>query len=76
MHERMAHTEMMKLGTGEQVGSLLEAHEFAEKNGVTAMRITQTYDSKDARDGALASGMDQEMEACYAQLDALCARPA
>jgi uncharacterized protein YndB with AHSA1/START domain len=73
-HERMVHTEAMKLGSGEQVASLLEAHEFAEKSGVTAMRITQTYDSKEARDGALAGGMDQGMEACYLQLDALVAR--
>jgi uncharacterized protein YndB with AHSA1/START domain len=75
-HERMAHTETMKLGSGESIGSLLEAHEFAEKRGVTTMRITQTYDSKDARDGALASGMDQGMEAGYQQLDALFAQAA
>ena len=70
-HERMVHTETMKLGSGEVIGSLVEAHEFAEKGGVTTMRITQTYDSKDARDGALASGMDQGMEAGYQELDAL-----
>lgn len=75
-HDRMAHTETMKLGSGEPVGSLLEAHEFTEKSGVTTMRITQTYESKDARDGALASGMDQGMEACYLQLDALLAQAA
>jgi uncharacterized protein YndB with AHSA1/START domain len=75
-HERMVHTETMKLGSGEQIGSLLETHEFAEKGGVTVMRITQAYDSKDARDGALASGMDQGMEAGYKQLDAVLAQPA
>jgi uncharacterized protein YndB with AHSA1/START domain len=75
-HERMVHTEAIKLGSGEPVGSLLEAHEFAENGGVTTMRITQTYDSKDARDGALASGMDQGMEAGYGQLDVLLAQPA
>ena len=73
-HERMVHTETMTLGTGQQIGSLVEAHEFAEKGGVTTMRITQTYDSKDARDGALASGMDQGVEAGYQQLDELLAR--
>ena len=75
-HERMVHTETMALGSGEPIGSLLETHEFAEQGRATAMRITQTYDSKDARDGALASGMDQGMEACYEQLDALLAQPA
>ena len=38
------------------------------------MRITQTYESKEDRDGALASGMDQGMEACYQQLDAVVAQ--
>ena len=74
-HERIVHTETMVLGSGQPIGSLVEAHEFAEKGGVTTMRITQTYDSKDARDGALASGMDQGMEAGYEQLDALFAQP-
>jgi uncharacterized protein YndB with AHSA1/START domain len=73
-HERIVHTETMALGSGQTVGSLVEMHEFSETGGVTTMRITQTYDSKVARDGALESGMDQGMEACYVQLDALVAR--
>jgi len=76
LHERAVHTEVMALGSGQTVGSLLEQHEFAEKGNATAMRITQTYNSKDDRDGAIASGMDQGMEACYAQLDALLAQRA
>ena len=75
-HERIVHTETMALGSGQTIGSLLEKHEFAEKGGVTTMRITQTYDSKEARDGAIASGMDQGLEACYAQLDAMLTQPA
>ena len=74
--ERATHTETMALGSGQTVGSLVEKHEFAEQGGVTAMRITQTYDSKEARDGAIASGMDQGMEACYLQLDAVLAQRA
>jgi uncharacterized protein YndB with AHSA1/START domain len=73
-HERMAHTENMKLGTGETVLSLVEVHEFTDTGGATLMRITQTYNSKEDRDGALASGMDQGMEACYQQLEALVAQ--
>jgi uncharacterized protein YndB with AHSA1/START domain len=68
-HERIVHTETMALGSGQTIGSLVETHEFAEKGGVTTMRITQAYDSKADRDGALASGMDQGMESCYQQLD-------
>lgn len=74
--ERMVHTETMKLGSGQAIGSLVETHEFAEQGGVTTMRITQTYESKEARDGALASGMDQGMEAGFKQLEALVAQAA
>ena len=76
LHEWAIHSETMALGSGQTIGSLLEKHEFAEHGDVTAMTITQTYDSKQDRDGALASGMDQGMEACYQQLDAVLARPA
>ena len=75
-HERMVHTEKMALGSGETIGSLLETHEFAEKGGVTTMRITQAYDSKEARDGAITSGMEPGMEAGYQQLDAMLSQPA
>jgi len=75
LHERIVHTETMALGSGQTIGSLVEKHEFAEQGGVTTMRITQTYAFKEARDGAIASGMDQGMEACYQQLEALLARP-
>ena len=70
-YERIVHTETMALGTGQTVGTLVEKHEFLEKGDVTLMHITQTYASKEARDGAIASGMDQGMEACYQQLEAL-----
>ena len=65
--------ETMKLGSGETVLSLVETHEFTDTGGATQMRITQTYTSQADRDGALASGMDQGMEACYQQLDAVVA---
>ena len=75
-YERAIHTEVMALGSGETIGSLLEKHEFADKGSATAMTITQTYGSKEDRDGGLASGMDQGMEACYQKLEALLAQPA
>ena len=74
-HERIVHTETMALGSGQVIGKLVETHEFAEKGGITTMRITQVYDSKDERDGAIASGMDQGMEAGYKQLDAVLSQP-
>ena len=76
-HERAVHTETMALGSGQVIGTLVETHEFAEvggKGGVTMMRITQAYPSKDARDGAIDSCMG--MEACYERLDTLLAQPA
>jgi uncharacterized protein YndB with AHSA1/START domain len=69
-HDHAVHTELMALGSGQTIGSLVERHEFADKGAATAMSITQTYNSKDDRDGALASGMDQGMEACYQKLEA------
>ena len=75
-HERGVHTETMVLGSGETIGSLVETHEFSEEGGVTKMRITQVYRSKEERDGALASGMDEGMEACYQKLETVLAQPA
>jgi len=75
-HERIVHTETMVLGSGETIGRLVETHAFTEEDGVTTMRITQAYGSKEERDGAIASGMDQGMEACYQRLDAVLAHPA
>ncbi len=75
LHEHAVHTETMALGSGQVVGSLVEKHAFAEQGDVTAMTITQTYASKEDRDGAIASGMDQGMEACYQQLDEVLAPP-
>jgi uncharacterized protein YndB with AHSA1/START domain len=69
--ERVVHTETMVLGSGETIGRLVETHEFVETDNVTTMRITQVYDAKEARDGAIASGMDEGMEACYERLEAM-----
>jgi len=67
--EHAVHTETMALGSGQTIGSLVEKHQFADQGAATAMSITQTYNSKEDRDGALASGMDEGMEACYLKLD-------
>lgn len=50
--------------------------DFAEANGVTTLTVTIKYVSKDARDGAVASGMTDGMEVSYARLDTLVAQPA
>lgn len=76
VHQHATHTETMALGNGQTVGSLVERHEFSDQGTLTTMRITQTYVSKEERDGAIASGMDHGMEAGYVELDALLAQPA
>ena len=68
-HERLVRTEKFEFGgqpqEGEQLGTLV----FTEKDGKTTVTITVVYPSKEARDGALASGMEKGMEAGYQKLD-------
>lgn len=72
LHEYAVHTETMALASGQTIGSQVEKHAFADQGAAaTVMTITQTYNSKEDRDGALASGMDEGMEACYKQLESL-----
>jgi uncharacterized protein YndB with AHSA1/START domain len=52
---------------GETLGTTL----FTEQGGKTTVTSTLRYASKEARDGALASGMDQGMAMGYDRLDAL-----
>ncbi|QOJ01831.1 MAG: SRPBCC domain-containing protein [Phycisphaeraceae bacterium] len=66
---RVAHTETMEAGACGVVGSLVATIELAEAAGETVLTITLEFGSKEARDGALASGMDRGMEAGYAALD-------
>lgn len=73
LHERIVHTEIMEMGCGGPIGELLATIELTEKGSVTHMRMTLAFDSKEARDGALASGMEHGMEAGYKQLDAMLA---
>lgn len=45
--------------------------EFAADAGGTLMTMTMTFDSNEARDEAIATGMTEGMEAFYLQLDTL-----
>lgn len=71
LHERIVHTEVMEMADMGVIGTLIATLELAEKNSVTTMHMTLEFDSKQARDGALASGMADGMEAGYTQLDAM-----
>lgn len=46
---------------------------FTEKDGITTLDMVIAYESKEARDGAVSSGMTDGMEVSYAQLDKLLA---
>lgn len=82
---RIVHTERMEMGPGavtcgpenaecaEEPWELLATLELNEQGGKTEMRMTLSFGSKAARDGALASGMEHGMEAGYAALDAFLA---
>jgi uncharacterized protein YndB with AHSA1/START domain len=80
---RMVHTERMTMGPGEGTGGgssecdeaweLLATLELFEDTGRTSMRMTLLFPSKDARDAALASGMEHGMSAGYDKMDDLLA---
>jgi len=52
------------------------ASDFTEAGGVTTLTVTIKYVSKEARDGAVATGMTDGMEVSYARLDDLVAKQA
>jgi uncharacterized protein YndB with AHSA1/START domain len=72
-HERLVRTEKFEFGCQPQAGEQLGTLEFVEQGGGTLVKITVVYPSKDARDAALASGMEQGMAAGYDKLEALLA---
>jgi uncharacterized protein YndB with AHSA1/START domain len=72
-HERLVRTEKFEFGCQPQAGEQLGTMEFIEQSQGTLVKITVVYPSKEARDAALASGMEQGMAAGYDQLEALLA---
>ena len=72
--ERLVSTEVFDKDWtgGETIGTIA----FTEHGGKTTLKQTVLYASKEARDGALKTGMTQGMEAGYAKLDELLASAA
>lgn len=72
--ERIVRTESFDFGcapqAGEQVGTLV----LTEQGGTTTLTITVLYPSKQARDGAIASGMEHGVAAGYDRLDEILAK--
>jgi len=67
--ERTVATERMDGHPGEAVVTNV----FTEHGGKTVSTMTMRFDTKEARDGALKSGMEKGMEPSYARLDEILA---
>ncbi len=82
---RIVHTELMEMAPGAgpcasdggspEPWELVATLELTEENGVTSMTMTLSFNTRQARDMALASGMEHGMEAGYKNLDAFLADP-
>jgi uncharacterized protein YndB with AHSA1/START domain len=67
--ERCVRTETFETGCFPQMGEQLATLVLTERGEKTALTLTVLYPSKEARDGALASGMEKGMAAGYDRLD-------
>ena len=75
-NRRLVRTEKFEFGCQPQSGEQLGTMEFNEQGDGTLVKITVAYPSKEARDAALASGMEQGMSAGYDNLEAMLAEGA
>jgi uncharacterized protein YndB with AHSA1/START domain len=71
--ERIVRTETFDVGCEAQAGEQLGTLALTERGGKTTLTLTVLYPSKEARDAALASGMEHGVAAGYDRLDGLLA---
>ena len=69
--ERVVRTETFEIGCGPQMGTQQATLVLTEEGTQTLLTLTVLYPSKEARDGAAASGMEHGMAAGYDRLDDL-----
>lgn len=67
--ERIVRTEIFDFGCNAQAGSQVGTMVLTEQGSKTKLAITVLFPSKEARDGAVASGMAKGMEAGFDRLD-------
>jgi uncharacterized protein YndB with AHSA1/START domain len=67
--ERSVRTESFDVGCAPPMGEQLATLVLTETGARTTLTLTVQYPSKEARDGALASGMERGMAAGYDRLD-------
>lgn len=74
--ERAVRTESFDFGCSPQAGEQLTTLTLTERGGKTTYSLNIVYPSKEARDGAVASGMEHGMAAGYDRLDKILASAA
>jgi uncharacterized protein YndB with AHSA1/START domain len=67
--ERIVRTETFEFGCNAQAGEQLASVVLTDQGATTMLTLTVSYPTKEARDGALASGMEQGVSASYNRLD-------
>jgi uncharacterized protein YndB with AHSA1/START domain len=67
--ERTVRTERFDFGGAPQMGEQLTTLVLTEHGGKTTLTLTVRYPSTEAREGAVASGMEHGMSAGYDRLD-------
>lgn len=70
---RIVRTETFEMGCAPQAGEQVATMLITETGGKSTITITVLYPSKEARDGMLASGMEQGMAAGYDRLEEMLA---
>jgi len=71
--ERVVRTEKFEFGCAPQGSEQVSTMMLAEQNDKTLLTLSIIYPSKEARDGALQSGMDRGLEAGYERLEQILA---
>ena len=72
--ERIVRTERFEFGCEPQAGEQLGTLTLTEEQGQTFMTVTVEFPSREARDGTIASGMEQGATATYDRLAELLTR--
>lgn len=71
--ERIVRTETFDVGCDAQAGEQVATLVLTEQRKKTMLTLTVVYPSKEARDAAIASGMERGLSAGYDRLDELLA---
>jgi uncharacterized protein YndB with AHSA1/START domain len=71
--ERIVRTESFEFGCAAQAGEQIATMVLTEQGGKTRLTLTVLYPSKEARDAAIASGMEQGVAAGYDRLSEILA---